>query len=232
LKDTKTKHQFVELRAQGKSLRAVADELGIALQTAVRWERELKEQIENLKAMELDALLEQHRLTLQAQIERYGVELARVDEEIQKRDLAKVSTPKLYDIMMKLHTRVDGILPAFTLRDDDEIADQKTLRELVASRKARKASEVNARAERQSNGYGTVSAEDLVTLQLTTLQRLRAGAIDGHTAANEMAMINSIFKGIEVADLQTRLEQLEAIVEINPNAEWGQNDKKRRTGGV
>ena len=88
MKDIKTKHRFVELRAQDKSLRTAADELRIGLQTAVRWERELKEQIENLKIIELDALLERHRLTLQAQIERYGVELTRLNEEIEKRDFA------------------------------------------------------------------------------------------------------------------------------------------------
>ncbi len=213
MKDIETKHRFVELRAQGKSLRAAADELAVGLQTAARWERELKEQIENLKTVELDALLERHRLTVHAQIERYGVELTRLNEELQKRDLADVPTHKLYDIMIKLHARVDGARPVLTLHDDDEIADQKALRELVASRRARKASEANARAGRQSNGNGTVHADDLVTLQLTTLQRLRAGEIDGRTAANEMAMIGSIFKGIDIADLQTRLERIETALE-------------------
>jgi hypothetical protein len=218
MKDIKTKHRFVELRAQDKSLRTAADELRIGLQTAVRWERELKEQIENLKIIELDALLERHRLTLQAQIERYGAELTRLNEEIEKRDLAEVPTPKLYDIMIKLHARVDAARPAFTLRDDDHIADQKALRELVASRRTRKASEVNARGGREGNGNGTVHADDLVTLQLTTLQRLRAGEIDGRTAANEVAMVNSIYKGIELADLQTRLERLEKSSGHKPDA--------------
>jgi transposase len=213
MKDMEKKHRFIERRAQGKSLRAVADELEIGLQTVVRWERELKEQIENLKTMELDALLERHRLTLQAQIERYGVELKRVDEEIKKRDLASVSTSKLYDIRFKLHARVEEACPALTLRDDDEIADQKALRELVASRKSRKSSEAKAHAGRQGNGDGTVRADDLVTLQLSTLQRLRAGEIDGRTAANEMAMIGSIFKGIDIADLQARLERIETALE-------------------
>ena len=157
MKDIETKHRFVELRARDKSLRTVADELAVGLQTAVRWERELKEQIENLKIMELDALLEQHQLTLQAQIERYGVELTRLNEEIEKRDLADVPTPKLYDIMIKLHARVDAARPAFTLRDDNEIADQKALRELIATRRARNASEASARAGRHGNGNGTAT---------------------------------------------------------------------------
>lgn len=216
MKDIKIKHRYVELRGLGKPQRAAADELGIGIQTAVRWEREYKEQIENRKAMELEALLERHQMTVQAQIERYGVELARLNEEKDKRDLAKVPTPKLYDMTIKLHTRVDGILPAFTLRDDDEIAGQKALRKLIASRRGQKASEVNAHAEQGGNSDGTVRADDLVTLQLATLERFRAGEIDGRTAANEMAMIGSIFKGIDIAELQRRLEQLELDTEPKP----------------
>src|SRR5665647_220555 len=138
MKDIETKHRFVELRAQGKSLRTVADELTVGLQTAVRWERELKEQIENLKAMELDALLEQHRLTVQAQIERYGLELARVTEELQKRDLASV--------------------------------------------------------------------------QLTTLQRFRAGEIDEHAAITEIALVNSVLKGIGLTSVQEELQHIKDLL--------------------
>ena len=208
MKDIETKHRFVELRAQDKSLRAVAEELEIGLQTAFRWESELKEQIENRKKVELDALLERHRLNVQAQIERYGVELARVDEELQKRDLTKVPTHKLYDIRIKLHTRVDGILPSFRLHDDDEIADQQALRALVASRRNRQAA-VKAHTGPDGNGDGTVRADDLVTHLLDTLQRFKAREIDGPTVANEIAIVNSILKGIDVADLQARLERVE-----------------------
>ena len=213
MKDVELKHQFIELRAQGKSLRTASDVLKIGLQTAVRWERELKEQFENLKAMEIDALLERHQLTVQAQIERYGFELARVTEELKKRDLSDVPTPKLYAIMGKLHARIEEALPTLTVRNDDEIAASKELDELVAARRSRKASEVNAHAGRNDNGDSTVRAEDLVTQQLITLQRLRTGEIDGRTAANEVATVSAIFKGIEIADLQARLERIETTLE-------------------
>jgi transposase len=212
MKEMETKHRFLELRAQGKSLRTVADELSVGRQTLVRWEREYKEQIENLKAMELEALLERHRLTVQAQIERYGVELKRVTEELQKRDLADVPTPKLYDIMIKLHVRVEEARPALTLRDVDEIADQKALRGLVASRRIRNVSETTARAGRQGNGDGTVRADDLVTLQLTTLQRFRAGEIDEHAAITEIALVNSLLKGIGLTSVQEELQHIRDLL--------------------
>ena len=78
--DIEKQNRIVELLGKGKSQRTVADELGIGLQTVVRWERELKEQIENVRVTEFDALLERYQLTVQAQIERYGIELALVTE--------------------------------------------------------------------------------------------------------------------------------------------------------
>ena len=216
--DIEKQNRIVELLGKGKSQRTVADELGIGLQTVVRWERELKEQIENVRVTEFDALLERYQLTVQAQIERYGIELARVTEELQKRDLADVPTPKLYDIMAKLHARVEEVRPTLIMRDDDEIADQKELRELIASRRNRKASAVKTRAGREGNGDSTVRADDLVTQLLATLQRYKAGEIDGPTAANEMAIVNSIFKGIDVADLQDRLERVEIALSAEHDA--------------
>jgi hypothetical protein len=102
MRDTAKKSRFVELRAQGKSLRNAAEELGISLQTAVRWDHKLKEQIENLKAMELEALREKYWLTEQARIERLGDQLLRIREQLDKRDLSDIETPKLVDMELKL----------------------------------------------------------------------------------------------------------------------------------
>ena len=213
--DIEKQNRIVELLGKGKSQRTVADELEIGLQTVVRWEREHKEQIENVRVMELDALLEQHRLTVQAQIERYGIELARVNEELQKRDLTGVPTPKLYDIMIKLHARVDGARPALTMRDDDEIADQKALRGLVASRRARKVSGTTVPTRQQGNGDGMVRADDLVTLQLSTLQRFRAGELDEHAAMTEISLINSLLKGIGLTSVQEELQHIKDLLQVS-----------------
>jgi hypothetical protein len=221
MKDIETKYRFVELRAQDKSLRALADELGIGLQTAVRWDYELKEQIENRKAMELNALLERYQLTMQAKIERYGAELKRLTKELQERDLAEVPTPKLYDILLKLHARVEEVCPALTVRGDDEVADQKALRELVDSRRTRKASATIAQAGRQGNCDGSVCANDLVTEQLSTLQRFKAGEINERAAMTEIALVNSLLKGIELTDLAQRIADLEAAPKIERrHATW------------
>ena len=102
MKDIKTKHRFVELRGLGKSQRSVADELGIGLQTAVRWERELKEQIENQRAMELEQLQEEYWLTEHDRIKCFGGQLQQIRDQLNKRDLSDVETPKLLDMELKL----------------------------------------------------------------------------------------------------------------------------------
>jgi transposase len=212
VKDTETKQKFLERRAQGKSLRTIADELGVGRQTLVNWARECKEEIENLKAIELDALHEQYRLTTHAKVERYGAELKRVTEELEKRDLSNVPTPKLYDIMIKLHARIEETCPVLVLRDENELADQRGLRDLAALRSARKASARSAQAGRSGNGGATVVADDLVTVQLTILQRFKAGEINERTAMTEVALVNSLLKGIELSSVQEELQHVKELL--------------------
>jgi len=102
VKDSKTQHRFVERRAQGISLRAVADELRIGVQTAVRWERKFKEQIESLKVLELEALQEKYWLTEKARIERLGGQLLRIKDQLDESDFSDIEAPKLLDMELKL----------------------------------------------------------------------------------------------------------------------------------
>jgi hypothetical protein len=60
-------------------------------------------------------------------------------------------------------------------------------------------------------GEGQIKAVDLVKFQIAVLKRYDAGDIDERTATAEIGMLNSIIKGIDIADLQSRLEQLEAL---------------------
>lgn len=102
VKDSKKKHRFIELRAQDKSQRTVAAELGIGVQIAKRWDNKFKEQIESLNALELEALLEKYWLTEKARIERLGSQLVRVRDQLEERDFSDVETPKLLDMELKL----------------------------------------------------------------------------------------------------------------------------------
>jgi transcriptional regulator with XRE-family HTH domain len=55
MKDMKTKERFIELRGQGLPLAEIAAEIGVSKPTLISWERDLKEQIDNRQAVELEA---------------------------------------------------------------------------------------------------------------------------------------------------------------------------------
>ena len=50
------KHEFIELRAKGWSLRKAARKLKIAKSAAANWQAEMEEEIASAKAIELEAL--------------------------------------------------------------------------------------------------------------------------------------------------------------------------------
>ena len=63
MKGAQTIQKFLELRAQGKSLRAIEIEIGTSRGTLAKWEQEYGEELTNLKAIERDAMREKYLLT-------------------------------------------------------------------------------------------------------------------------------------------------------------------------
>ena len=100
------RQKFVERRAQGSSLKRIATELGVARSTLIEWSRQLRFQLQNQTAIELDDLQarllgpRQHRATLLAE------KLATVEAELKKRDLAKVSTTHLFSLAAALRRQI------------------------------------------------------------------------------------------------------------------------------
>ena len=211
----KDKERFLELRAQGDSLRTIEKKTGISRHTLAKWESECKEQIENLRAIYVDGLREEYRLTIQARIEGFGLLRKRVMEELAQRDLSDVSTPKLADMGLKLGAHLTDITAIPAITDDAGLAARKADRNLVESLVT-----PHAPAQHPSlsgdDGNGHVDADALVRLQVRTLQRFEAGEIDSATASREIAIINSIYKGIDVADTQERLDALERVLAGQP----------------
>ena len=100
-KPAKTKERFIELRASGMTLAKAARELDIAYNTAVNWEKDLKEKINVARAIKMEELLEKYRMTKEKRIELFGERLLAIHEELAERDLSNVPTPKLFEIMIR-----------------------------------------------------------------------------------------------------------------------------------
>lgn len=103
MKDNATKERFIQLRAEGLSFEKIAQELKVSKQCLINWCKEFKVEIANLKSIELDALQERYFLSKRARIELLGQQLEKVKAELEKRDLTKVKTERLFDIFLKLN---------------------------------------------------------------------------------------------------------------------------------
>ncbi|MGZ4908658.1 MAG: hypothetical protein ACXV5F_08425, partial [Halobacteriota archaeon] len=106
--------------------------IGANRRTLAKWESENKEELENLKAMELEAMREEYLLTSRGRGELIGGQLKRLTEELEKRDLSDIPTPKLFELILKLSASLSVEFPAPTIKSDDEIAEQKRERAELA----------------------------------------------------------------------------------------------------
>ena len=97
-----TRQKFVERRAQGWSLVRLAAELGVARSTLIEWSRQLRFEIQNQRAIELDDLRNRLLGSCQSRASVLAEKLGRVEEELRKRDLTAVSTRSLFDLSLAL----------------------------------------------------------------------------------------------------------------------------------
>ena len=102
MKDLATKDQFIELRAQGKSFVAISETLGVAKSTLISWSKDSKYEIGNLRQVHAEAMREKYRMGAERRLALFAKQLDAVEGELAKRDMATISTERLFDIMVKL----------------------------------------------------------------------------------------------------------------------------------
>jgi len=121
MKDNETKARFLELRGQGLPLKRIADEIGVSKTTLVNWEQDFKEQIDNLRAIELEALYDKYFLSVRKKVEFFGDVLSRIQGELETRDLSTIPTDKLFAMYAHFYQEAQRALPELMFRNDDEI---------------------------------------------------------------------------------------------------------------
>ncbi len=133
-----TKERFIELRAKGWSFDKIAKELGKAKQTLIDWSKELKDEIANRKALELEALYEKYYLLKESRLKTFGELLGKLRKEVMSRDLSELPTDKLLDLLLKYENQVkeETVEPTYkTSREITEVRlDKELLEELTAMR--------------------------------------------------------------------------------------------------
>ena len=101
MKPQEEKAEFIKLRAEGKSYSFIAETLHISKSTCTSWERELKDQIAQLKREHLNELYDSYYMTREARIMKLGDTLVNINAALDKTDLSSVSPEKLLDFKLK-----------------------------------------------------------------------------------------------------------------------------------
>lgn len=131
--DTDKKNDIITLRAKGRSYASIANEVGVAKQTAVDVCEQYQEEVAALNALALDELYTKEKITSEERIKAHANLLSRIREEIEKRNLSEVPTDKLIDLFIKESAalREEIVKPIFKTSSEQE-SDRKD-RELLDS---------------------------------------------------------------------------------------------------
>lgn len=111
-----TINQFIELRAQNISIRNIAEQIGVHRNTLLQWQQTYAEEIDNLRAVELEAIQERVLPKYEQQLTELAEDYKRVTAELRTRNYDYEPTPFLAWRQFALLSRIDKMraLPRIT----------------------------------------------------------------------------------------------------------------------
>lgn len=104
--DQRVQQQFIELRVQGRSYARIAEELKVSRRTLIDWGRKFQFEIHNARVVEREALRERYLSSTEEMVRRLGEQLQRVEAELAKRDVAELSTMRLFSAAESLRRQI------------------------------------------------------------------------------------------------------------------------------
>lgn len=108
MKPTELKTEFIQLRAEGQSYSSIAEKLHISKATCTKWERDLADQIGELKRAKLAELCESYSMNKEARIKRLGDTLGKINRALEETDYRTVDPAKLLDYQLKYMEALKG----------------------------------------------------------------------------------------------------------------------------
>jgi len=99
--------KFIELRAQNISIRNIAEQLGVHRNTLLDWELKYREEIDNLRAIELEAIQERLLPKYEQEVTELAEEYKRVTAELRTRDCDYEPTAYLANRQLSLLSRME-----------------------------------------------------------------------------------------------------------------------------
>ena len=104
--DEQTVQRFIQLRSQGWPFARIATELNVSKPTLINWSRKHQFQIQNLRAVELEALADKWLAPVSDRLNSLGEQLCKVEAELATRDVKGLLTPQLYSVARNLRRQI------------------------------------------------------------------------------------------------------------------------------
>ncbi len=99
--------RFIELRSQGWPFARLSAELNVSRPTLIKWSRKHQFQIQNLRAIELEAVAEKWLCSVSERLNHLGQQLQKVEAELAGRDIKELSTPQLHSLSRHLRRQME-----------------------------------------------------------------------------------------------------------------------------
>jgi hypothetical protein len=182
------KTQFIEMRAKGHSIRAIAKQFNLSPTTLVNWQSEFDAEIARLKSIELECLYEQYHLLKEHRVKALGEQLKNIKTALSGRDLSDVATEKLLDLQIRYMDEIRKELVELKAISDADIKNLK-------------------------NKFGTKLDSRQISVELfQTLLKFKLGLVDALQASKEMCLLKEMLKAEDQTALQAKLDKLESLL--------------------
>ncbi len=112
--DIQVQQRFIELRTQGWSFARIAAELQVARGTLIQWSRQFQFDIQNQRAIEMEALREQLVTSCEVRAKTLASQLQAVEQELARRNVAELSTTRLFQLAESLRRQIEQATGSMT----------------------------------------------------------------------------------------------------------------------
>jgi len=102
MKEQETVEKFIQLRAENKSYDKISKLLKVSKPTLIGWGKKQKANIDKLKSIRLEQILEKYKLTQEDRITRLAKELKLAWDSFEKKDYDSLSKREIILIIMRL----------------------------------------------------------------------------------------------------------------------------------
>lgn len=98
--------RFIQLRSDDHSFDRIVTELNVSKPTLIAWSRKFQFEIQNLRVIQREALERKWLQDTTTRVDALGEKLRKVETELAKRDVAELSTARLFTLADSLRQQI------------------------------------------------------------------------------------------------------------------------------